>query len=351
MSESAMQPEKGRFDLYKHITGEVVAALQEMLDGKREVPPWVRPWRDGNASRAHESSLPRNFARNTVYRGVNIMLLWMVAGMRGYQHDLWASFKEVVAMGAKVKKGAKGAMVTFWKVLYFDAATDRPLPEAEGKRREAEDRGSVKVVPLLRYFTVFNIGDCEDLPESVVARYGMGGQAPEVTAEPTPAIDPNIRWLMGLGDAAGVCTTFGGDRACYYPIRDVVLSPPLEAYRTIEDGFSTLAHEYGHATGHPQRLNRNMHGRFGDPAYAFEELIAEMTAGFVCGIRGVSGKLQHVEYIHHWMTTMKADPKAVFKAAKAAQDATEFLVGERKSKAGEGAESASDEAMAPAAAA
>jgi antirestriction protein ArdC len=240
-------------------------------------------------------------------------------------------------MGAKVKKGAKGAMVTFWKILYFDATSNRPLSEAEGKRREAEAPKTVKVVPLLRYFTVFNIADCEEVPETVLKKYGIGADPtqPELELE-RPAVDPNIAWLMDLAGASGVRTSFGGDSACYYPSRDLVLSPPLDAYNTIEDGFATLAHEYGHATGHPGRLNRNMHGRFGDPAYAYEELVAEMTAGFICGIRGVTGKLQHVEYIHSWMTRMKADPKEVFKAAKAAQDATEFLLGERKAKAEEG---------------
>jgi antirestriction protein ArdC len=95
-----------------------------------------------------------------------------------------------------------------------------------------------------------------------------------------------------------------------------------------EDYYSVLAHETTHWTSHPARLNRQLGKRFGDNQYQAEELVAELGSAFLCAELGISPqpRLDHVQYLKHWLALMKADSRAIFTAAARAQEAVNYLV-------------------------
>ena len=120
------------------------------------------------------------------------------------------------------------------------------------------------------------------------------------------------------------------DRAYYRPGVDHIMMPEAAQFDSAEDYYSTLLHELVHSTGHASRLARegivSTSRKFGDPVYGFEELIAEMGAAFLCAELGIHGDLQHESYIASWLQTLKEDNRAVFRAARFAREAFEYLV-------------------------
>ena len=89
--------------------------------------------------------------------------------------------------------------------------------------------------------------------------------------------------------------------------------------------YSTLAHELTHWTGHKARLDRTFGKRFGDEAYAIEELTAELGAAFTCAAHGMTSTTRHAGYLKGWLEVIKAHPRALFMAASAASKASAFL--------------------------
>ncbi len=81
----------------------------------------------------------------------------------------------------------------------------------------------------------------------------------------------------------------------------------------------------GHWSGHVSRLNRDLSARFGSRAYAAEELIAELTAAFLCAHLGVKGELRHAGYIENWLDLLRHDNRAIFTAASKASQAADYL--------------------------
>ena len=98
-------------------------------------------------------------------------------------------------------------------------------------------------------------------------------------------------------------------------------SSPTEAYHAV------LLHELTHFSGAPHRLNREFGKRFGDRAYAFEELVAELGAAFLCSAFGIVNepRADHAAYISSWLDILDRDHKAIFTAASMAQVAVEYL--------------------------
>ena len=123
------------------------------------------------------------------------------------------------------------------------------------------------------------------------------------------------------------------NRACFIPSLDKIHLPNKTEFKSIPDFYATALHELTHWTGHKSRLVRDFSGRFGDAAYAFEELIAELGAAFLCASTGVDGQLQHDSYIASWLKVLKNDKKAIFTAAAAARKAAEFLTGAQDQQA------------------
>jgi antirestriction protein ArdC len=133
--------------------------------------------------------------------------------------------------------------------------------------------------------------------------------------------------------ATGATIAHGGSRAYYRPSTDSIQLPPRDAFigtRTsnpAESYYSTVLHELTHWTSHAQRCDRQLGKRFGDDAYAMEELVAELGAAFLCARIGITAepRIDHAQYLASWLSVLKADKRAIFTAASKASESTDWL--------------------------
>ncbi len=120
----------------------------------------------------------------------------------------------------------------------------------------------------------------------------------------------------------------GGTRAFYAQELDYIQMPPFEAFRDAQSYYATLAHESTHWTKHSSRLARDFgRKKWGDEGYAEEELVAELGSAFLCADLelALTPRQDHASYLAHWLTVLKADKRAIFRAAAHAQRAADFI--------------------------
>lgn len=269
-------------DLYAEVTQRIVAELE------KGVKPWEKPWRTSSHGLA---TMPQNLATGRIYSGINTLTLWLTALEKGYPSHAWATFKQVQEMGGKVRKGEKAS-----PVIYVGM-------------KEVEDNGKKVYRPFARWFMVFNHAQLEGVADAVT-------DAPQSTNKA----------VLRIMNQSGVTIRHGYDRACYIPSIDQVQMPLLAAFVDEAAYTRTLFHELVHSTGNDRRLNREFGKRFGDSAYAFEELVAELGSAFLCARIGTPYANENAEYIGAWVRKMKEDSKAIFTAASWAAAASEYLM-------------------------
>jgi antirestriction protein ArdC len=278
---------KTKVDNYQEITNSFIEALESCLNGDSTIPAWVRPWSSIGS--------PRNGFSNRPYQGMNSLLLSFKASIHGYADNRWATYNQISKGGGQVTKGEKGTRVIMWKFI-------------KDKKNEGQ------TIPLLRAFTVFNVNGQTDL------------------TLPTQEIvnqDERIQHAEEVLNNVGATIKHGGDSACFIPSLDEIHMPTFESFKGASDYYATLSHELIHWTGHESRLNRSLNeGRFGNEAYAFEELVAELGASFVCQDLGIDGKFQdnHLAYLKSWLKVLKNDTKAIFRASSLAKQATKTIL-------------------------
>ena len=276
-------------DAYQVITDRVITLLEQ------GTVPWNKPWTSGNAT-------PRNLVSGREYRGVNVFLLHAMS----YGSPYWLTFKQAQAMGGNVMKGEKATPVIFWKWL------------------ELEERGKAERVPFLRYYSVFNVAQCERIPADKIP--ALNG-----TERVHGPIQEAERIVAGMPKRPEVKS--GLDRAFYSPSGDFVGMPSSGQFRTPEDYYSVLFHELTHSTGHESRLKRKgasgaEWSAFGSTPYAKEELVAEMGAAFLCGQAGIVERTldNSAAYVSSWLQRFRDDRRLVVQAAAQAQKAADFIL-------------------------
>lgn len=274
-------------DVYQIVTDRIVAQLEA------GTVPWKQPWKT-TASHA-----PQNLVSRRPYRGINVFLT--LSGH--YRSPFWATYKQVSDKGGHVRKGERATPIVFWKFL---------------EHAKNRDDGTVKLerIPMLRYFSVFNADQCDDLPVPEIP--DPDGQAVDIPSFLAGylATGPSIRHSVSA-------------RACYHPGSDTVELPESAQFLSPEAYYATLYHELAHSTGHSARLARDLTHPFGSRPYAREELVAEMTSAFLCAETGIAPKTETnaVAYIASWIRTLKEDPRALVVSAGLAQKAAAMVSG------------------------
>src|SRR6202521_2121324 len=298
MSRSAARARAGqdRASLYSEITDKIIAELEA---GR---VPWVQPW--GTAAAKASLAMPKNAATQRRYSGVNVLMLWGAVIERGFAGQSCLTFRQALGLGCNVRKGEHGTTVVY---------ADRFTPDEE-RRRARGDGDDPNAFPFLKRFTVFNTGQCENLPEGLVT-------AP--VPVPEGLILPHAEALIA---ASGADFRIGGERAFYSPDHDFIQVPRPEAYFEPINWHRTAIHELGHWVGHPSRLARDLTGAFGSALYAKEELVAEMTSAFVCASLGIVPTVRHADYLGSWLEVLREDNRAIVRAASAASKAADYLL-------------------------
>lgn len=282
-----------RQDVYSRVTAKIIADLEQ------GVRPWQKPWNAAHAA-GHITRPLR--ANGQPYKGVNVLLLWGEAMAKNYTAPIWMTYKQAATLGAQVRKGEHGALV-----VYADRITKTETDE-QGHEAERE-------IPFLKGYTVFNVEQVDGLPTHFYAK-----------AEPPKPIE-RIERAEAFFMCTGATVQHGGNQAFYAPSRDLIQMPPRESFRDAESYVATRAHETIHWTAHPSRLARELGKRFGDEAYAAEELIAEIGSAFLCADLGITPEPRddHAAYVAHWLKVLKGDSRAIFTAASQAQRAADYL--------------------------
>lgn len=294
-------------DNYQEITDRIATALEELAAGKRTLAPWQQPW---SAKNAAGPIAPHNGHTGHVYRGVNLLMVWL----SGFADARWYTFNQVAKNypGSHVRKGERGTLVTFFQFVERKAG--------EKVQGEEETTSRSRRRPLLRTYTVFNHAQIE----------WAAGQEPGTPA--APVVEPETLHAEALAAlaATGARVEHGGAAACYVPALDVIRMPPRATFTDEANYVATLAHEHVHWTGAATRKARNLTGRFGSDSYAAEELVAEIGAAFFCAEYGVPSLLdeQHLPYLGHWIKVLRGDKYAIFTAARLAREAVALLRGE-----------------------
>jgi len=117
------------------------------------------------------------------------------------------------------------------------------------------------------------------------------------------------------------------DRTYYSPLYNHINIPNIDSFNDTDNYYSTLLHELSHWTGHEDRLNRDLSGRFGSESYAFEELVTELSSAFLCSYFGINlEKTQHPEYLQSWIRALKEKPSILWKASSKAQEIFDYLL-------------------------
>lgn len=287
-------------DVQQEITDSIIAQI-EAGAGKWQMPWHSRPG-DGFAG-----ELPVN-QDGKHYHGLNVVLLWGAAMQKGYTRPIWASHKNWEKLGTFARKGEKGTLIFFWKRVLDDKHA-RKYPDA-----------APKYIFYCKAWNVFNIAQVDSIP----AKFA-------VDTAPVPATpeDESRRIAAAEQYFASIPATVnhGGNRAYYTTGGDYIQLPDFDRFKTAEDYYSTRGHESVHWTGHKTRCEREFGKRFGDKAYAFEELVAELGAAFLCAHLGISNEPRpdHAQYLSHWLEVLQGDKYAIFTAATAAQKAVDYL--------------------------
>jgi len=266
-------------DLYERVTAQIVASLEQ------GVKPWLKPW---SAAAAASQAVRPLRANGQPYRGINVLMLWGAAADHGYACPVWMTFKQALELGGCVRKGEHGSLVVYASTFTRTETDDKTGEEAE------------RDIPFLKGYTVFNAEQIDGLPERFRA------PAPALPAGPE-----RIEQAEAFAAATGAVIRHGGNRAFYSPSGDFVQMPPFQAFRDAESYYGVLAHELTHWTGHQSRLARAFGKRFGDKAYAFEELIAELGSAFLSADLALTPepRTDHADYLANWLDGL--DPTVV----------------------------------------
>ncbi|MBK7764501.1 MAG: DUF1738 domain-containing protein [Bacteroidetes bacterium] len=270
-------------DVYSLVTNRIIELLEA------GVIPWQKPWT--------EKGIPENCISQRPYRGINSLLLNSLS----YDHNLFLTWKQLKTLGGSVLKGEKGHLVVFTKIL------------------EKEEDGKIKRQPFLRYYKVFNIAQCKDLPNAFLPEENV--------------VHEKLAHFEEIGDTMPnrPLIKFGGNEAYYHSVKDYINMPSIKKFKGAEAYYGVLFHELVHSTGHQSRLNRKgitEKNVFGSEQYSLEELVAEIGACFLKSYSGIpiNGLENEAAYIQNWLEVLRNDKRFIIKASSFAQKAVEYIM-------------------------
>lgn len=289
-------------DIAASITAKILAKLEA------GVKPWVKPWTGGPISRPLRHC-------GSAYRGINTLLLWMEAEDRGFSSPYWMTYRQAEVFKGQVRKGEKCSHAVLYKTLTPAEGTvgEEAIDDLSGSE------GGTKTRRLLRQYAIFNADQIDGLPERYYPVSNASGRIPESAHQSQ---------LEALFNRIPAIVRHNGYRAYYNRTRDEIVLPPVSLFRTYDAYWSVRAHETAHWSGAEHRLSRTFGKRFGDAAYAMEELVADITAAILgAALCLPEAELDnHAAYLATWLVVLKSDKNAILTAASKADEAVDYIM-------------------------
>lgn len=281
--------EESKKDFFEDVTDKVIKAME---GGDKA---WQRTWDKLGTSN------PYNPLTGTEYSGINKIAL----SLTGHTDPRFLTFKQATDLGYKIQKGSKSH-----PIIHFQ------LNEKEVENKETKEKEIVKI-PSIKYFNVFNAEQIVGIPR-LTTKDEQTKQFDEIK---------NVEELIKNSNANVV---LGGNQPLYSPTEDLIRMPQKTQFHTPIDYYSTLLHELTHWTGHETRLDRLKQGGFASKSYAHEELVAELGSVFLSGKTGIALNEDHYkhhsQYLNSWISLLKEDKNALYKASSQAQKATDYVM-------------------------
>lgn len=256
------------------------------------VNPWEKPWKSSNNIFNPVSKKP--------FTGFNWVMLSLFG--TGFSTGYYVTYSQAASVGGNVKKGSKG-LKTLLPIIV-------PVKDENGKIIENKT-----VLVGFKEYTVFNLDQCENVDKLYPQQSEKVNERFENCESTIQKTGANIIHKTGDG--------------CYYrPSTDSIVMENLNSFDNSEKYYGTLFHELGHWTGSETRLNRlEKSARFGNPEYAFEELVAEITSNFLCNYHGIDSNDRHnASYLKSWIKALKNDSNVILTASGMAQKSAEYVL-------------------------
>ncbi len=273
-------------DYRRQLTDRIIEQLEN------GTAPWIKPW----SPQLLPPSVPHNALTSRRYHGANS--LWLQC--QGHSDPRWCTYRQAQEAGWQVRRGEKSSVVEYWQWT-------REEKDATGQTVE------VKLdAPRVFYAHVFNATQMDHAPELVASK---------------PTWEPEVEAEKILQNSGVTILQDQTDRAFYSPTRDEIHIPPRVAFINGQRFYGTALHELGHWSGHPDRLNRDLSGLFGTPAYAQEELRAELGSFFLAARLGITHDIgQHAAYVKGWIDVLRKDHNEIFRASHDAEKICDFVL-------------------------
>ena len=293
----------------------MVKRLEEMKGQQ-----WEKGWIDAGGK---NQGMPQNLSGRR-YSGHNDFFLQLHTAMKGYDVPVYATYKQLKDAGATIGKGEKAMPVIYWNITHRDEHGEKVSDEAYDAMTKSEQE-KVKTIPVMMGYYVWNLQQtnfAEVKPEQY-AKLQEQFKAPEM--KDTKGMFESKEFDRMIDKQAWVCkiNTVEGAGAFYSQSKDEITVPmkaqfkihdiPEEVYKDGMEYYSSIVHEMAHSTGVEKRLGRDMEGHFGDPKYAKEELVAELTAAMVGNSMGFDKRIldNNAKYVDGWMDTLKKEPRFI----------------------------------------
>jgi len=279
-----------KLDVYELVTNRIIELLEA------GTVPWQKPWT--------EAGVPMNVMSKRPYRGIN---LWLLLSLN-YEQNLFLTWDQLKKIGGSVNKNEHGYIVVFWK------------KNVKKEGEEIVEESKVKNVPVLRYYKVFNIAQCRDIPQNLI---------PVLCNNVLSPIDECEAILHTMQDMPVI--KHKENKAFYHIGEDYINMPKKKSFTSIEAYYSTLFHELVHSTGSEKRLGRKTITEmveFGSEPYSIEELIAELGAAYLNSYTGILDKelKNSVAYIQGSLVKLKNDKRFIIQASGQAQKAVDLIL-------------------------
>jgi antirestriction protein ArdC len=287
-------------DIYTRVTNAIVTAIEDSGGQYRML----------RVIRQDRGFSPISVSTVRPYRGVNTIVLSAQTQNKEYTSALWGTYQQWQSLGGQVGKGEHGSPVVYWGTYEADTAQN----ENESSGRQMFAKG----------YTVFNLEQVD------------GVKLPK-RLEPRLSYNERIGRAEEFFTSVGVEIRDGGNRAFYRPdVPTAAYMPGFDQFPDAIDYYSTLAHETTHWRSHDTRCDRQLGKRFGDDAYAIEELIAELGSAYLrAGLElELTPRKDHAAYIDSCLKVLKGDRRAIFTAASQAQKAADYLAKKSEKTAG-----------------
>lgn len=285
-------------DKFQLVTDKLIQLLEN------GVKPWVKDWTYSG------ESAPRNMASGHVYTGINPILCNIDCLLLKDPRPYFIGFSQLKDFNWLLKKGSKSTWI-FWG--------------GTGKaEKENPDTGEIEThfYNARKWHNVFHCSLIDDSKSDVKVSDFVKRYETKTIANPDPKIDEIEEFLK----ATGANINHGGNQAYYTSSHDYIQLPKFEQFSSATGYYATALHELTHWTGHKTRCDRKLGNRFGSPDYAYEELIAELGAAYLCNDFSIHNEIEnHASYLAGWLKALKNDKKFFFKAATQAKKAYLFL--------------------------